>query len=396
MPLSKEPVNSRRKEFLPFSSPTIGEDEINEVADSMRSGWLTTGPKVQQFTDKFKSFIGAEHAVAVNSATAGLHIAYMAAGVGPEDEVLTSPMTFAATANTVIHAGAKVTFADIEKETLNISVDALKDAAGSRTKVIVPVHFAGLPCDMDPVIETAKKNNCLIIEDAAHSVGAVYKGRKIGTIGDMTVFSFHPNKNMTTGEGGMITFDRESFREKLELLSFHGINKNAWKRYASSGAANYDVDLPGFKYNMLDIQAAIGLHQLDKLDFFTRRRAELVKRYYEALSGIEELSLPGKPGYGHLHVWHLFTPLVKIEKLKITRDEFMAGLKKENIGTGLHYRAVHLHPYYQSLGFRRGQFPNAEYVSDRIVSLPLFPKMTDSDIEDVARAVRKVIAANLK
>ena len=385
----------KRSDYLPFSRPTIGEEEIAEVADSMRSGWLTTGPKTQRFAEAFKNYIGCKYAVPLNSATAGLHVAYLAAGARPFDEIVTSAMTFASTANTILHAGAKPVLADIEVETLNVSPDTLKAVISPAAKIIVPVHFAGLPCDMDPIMALARQHNALVIEDAAHAVGAQYKGRKIGTIGDMTVFSFHPNKNMTTGEGGMVTGNDEQYREQLELLSFHGMNKNAWKRFSATGTPHYAIDIPGFKYNMLDIQAAMGLHQLAKIDAFNRRRAELVKRYYEAFSGIEELGLTKTPSYAHLHAWHLFAPLVRSEKLKIDRDGFMQALKELNIGTGVHYRAVHMHPLYEKLGFKRGQFPKAEYVSDRIVSLPLFPSMTEKDQEDVIAAVKQVIAKNL-
>ena len=388
-------VFQKRAQYLPFSKPSIGEEEIAEVADSMRSGWLTTGPKTQKFAENFKSYIGSKYAIPLNSATAGLHICYIAAGARPFDEVVTSAMTFASTANTILHAGAKPVLADIDVETLNVTPDSLKAVMSPSTRIIVPVHFAGLPCDMDPILALAKKHNALVIEDAAHAVGAEYKGRKIGVIGDLTVFSFHPNKNMTTGEGGMITGNDEKYREPLELLSFHGMNKNAWKRFSATGTPHYAIDVPGFKYNMLDLQAAIGLHQLQKIDAFNKRRAELVKRYYEAFSEIEELGLTKPPAYEHKHTWHLFAPLVREEKLNIDRDEFMQALKEFNIGTGVHYRAVHMHPLYEKLGFKRGQFPKAEYVSDRIVSLPLFPSMTEQDQEDVIAAVKQVIAKNI-
>jgi len=395
--MSDAKTDSRiREKYLPFTSPDMGEAEIAEVADSMRSGWLTTGPKTQRFIKDFNDYIGAKFGVAVNSATSGLHIAYLAGGLRQGDELLTSAMTFVATSNTAIHCGATPKFADIDIATLNVTAATLEAAMTPKTKIIVPVHYAGLPCDMDPILELARRRNCLVVEDAAHSVGAEYKGRKIGLFGDMTVFSFHPNKNMTTGEGGFISFGDEKYKEPLELLSFHGMNKNAWNRFSSSGNPNYDVELPGFKYNMLDMQAAVGIHQLRRLDAFNARRAEIVKRYYEAFGGMEELRLTKAPSYQHKHVWHLFTPLVLTEKLSISRDEFMSLLKAENIGTGYHYRAVHLHPCYEKLGFRRGMFPNAEYVSDRIVSLPLFPKMTDGDVEDVIKGVRKVLAGALK
>ncbi|HOX23277.1 MAG TPA: DegT/DnrJ/EryC1/StrS family aminotransferase, partial [Elusimicrobiales bacterium] len=345
-------VFQKRAEYLPFSRPGIGDEEISEVSDSLRSGWITTGPKTQKFAEAFRTYVGSKYAQPLNSATAGLHISYIAAGARPFDEIITSAMTFASAANTILHVGAKPVLADINPDTLNVTPETLKAVVSPATKVLVPVHFAGLPCDMDPILELAKKHNAVVIEDAAHAVGAEYKGRKIGVIGDMTVFSFHPNKNMTTGEGGIVTGNDEKYREPLELLSFHGMNKNAWKRFSATGTPHYAIDVPGFKYNMLDIQAAIGLHQLKKLDAFNKRRAELVKRYYEAFSGIEELGLQKMPSYAHKHVWHLFAPLVRSEKLNIDRDGFMQALKELNIGTGVHYRAVHTHPLYEKLGFK--------------------------------------------
>jgi len=385
-----------RGTYLPFTTPDMTDLEINEVADSMRSGWLTTGPKVQKFSQKLAEYVGAKYAVSLNSATAGLHIAYLAAGLKPGDKILTSPLTFVATANTAIHCGAGVRFADIDIDTLNINPSAAEAAFKDDVKILVPVHFAGLPCDMDPLLALAKKHGALVVEDAAHSVGAEYKGRRLGTFGNMTVFSFHPNKNMTTGEGGAVTFNDEKYKSTLEILSFHGIDKNAWKRQADRSPADYDVEMPGFKYNMLDLQAAIGLHQLDRLDGFNTRRAAIAARYNEAFAGIDELHLPKSPAhYAHRHVWHLYTPLLKIEKLGVTRNEFMDLLKAQNIGSGYHYRAIHLHPLFQRMGFKKGMFPNAEYASERILSLPLFPKMKDADVEDSIKGVKKVIAALL-
>ena len=391
---SKKPS---RNQFLPFSLPTIEEDEISEVVDSLRSGWITTGPKVIRFEEDFKNYIGCSHAVAVNSGTAGLHISLMATEISDGDEVITSPMTFAATVNTVVLQRAKTVFADINPETLNINPDFIEQKITSKTKAIIPVHFAGQPCDLDRITAIAKKHNLLVIEDAAHAVGSEYKGVKIGKTETLAVFSFHPIKNITTGEGGMITTERADLAEKLRLLRFHGISKEAWKRYSAKGSPQYEILLPGLKYNMLDIQAAIGIHQLKKLDGFIEKRKNFANQYDNALKEIPEIITPGRVTYDCLHAWHLYIIKLRLETLKITRDEFIEELKKEKIGTGIHFTAIHLHPFYANkFGFKRGDFPNAEYASDRIISLPLYPKMKDEDIVYVVEAIKKVVNANKK
>ncbi|OGL40757.1 MAG: UDP-4-amino-4,6-dideoxy-N-acetyl-beta-L-altrosamine transaminase [Candidatus Schekmanbacteria bacterium GWA2_38_11] len=391
---SKKPS---RNQFLPFSLPTIEEDEISEVVDSLRSGWITTGPKVIRFEEDFKNYIGCSHAVAVNSGTAGLHISLMATEISDGDEVITSPMTFAATVNTIVIQRAKPVFADINPETLNINPDFIEQKITPKTKAIIPVHFAGQPCDLDRITAIAKKHNLLVIEDAAHAVGSEYKGVKIGKTETLAVFSFHPIKNITTGEGGMITTERADLAEKLRLLRFHGISKEAWKRYSAKGSPQYEILLPGLKYNMLDIQAAIGIHQLKKLDNFIEKRKNFANQYDNALKEIPEIITPGRVTYDCLHAWHLYIIKLRLETLKITRDEFIEELKKEKIGTGIHFTAIHLHPFYANkFGFKRGDFPNAEYASDRIISLPLYPKMKDEDIVYVVEAIKKVVNANKK
>lgn len=385
-----------RERLLPFSLPSIGPEEIAEVVECLRSGWITTGPKVERFEDRFRRLTGARHALATSSGTAALHIALLAAELKDGDEVLTTPMTFAAAPNMVLRAGGRVAFADIDLRTFNIDVKAARQRLSPRTRVLIPVHFAGLPCRMAELERLCRERGILLLEDAAHAVGASYDGRPIGSIGDMTAFSFHPIKNITTGEGGMLTFRDERWLRKLSLLRFHGMDRNAWKRYKAEGSPHYDIELPGFKYNMLDIQASIGLRQLDKLDALNLARESMARTYREEFGGVEELFLPQDPPYAHRHAWHLFTVLLRTEKLRIGRDAFLAELKREGIGTGVHFQAVHLHPYYRGLGFRRGQFPNAEYVSDRILSLPLYPRMTREDLRDVVLAVKKVLARSLK
>ncbi len=386
-----------RSNFLPFSIPTIEDDEINEVVDSLRSGWITTGPKVKRFEEDFKAYVGAPYAVPLSSATAGLHLVMLALGLGPGDEVITTPMTFAATVNMIVRAGAIPVLADIDPDTLNIDAEKIHAKITERTKAIMPVHFAGQPCDMDAIFAMAKEFDLRVIEDAAHAVGTEYKGKRIGSLDSLSVFSFHPIKNITTGEGGMVCTRDEALAEEISLLKFHGMSKEAWKRYESSGTPNYDILLPGFKYNMMDIQAALGIHQLAKLDAFISRRTEIARFYNTAFSEVDEIKTPEPVQWDHRHAWHLYTPLVLVEKLSIDRDRFMEELKRENIGTGLHFKAVHHHPYYKnSLAIPPGELANADYASDRILSLPLFPRMTMDDALDVVEAVKSVIAGNRK
>lgn len=386
-----------RKEFLPFSTPAIGDDEINEVVDSLKSGWITTGPKVKRFEEEFKAYVGSPFAVPLSSATAGLHLTLLALKIEPGDEIITTPMTFASTVSMIILCGGVPVLVDIEPGTLNIDVQKIRERITPRTKAIIPVHFAGQSCDMDPLFALAKEFNLAIIEDAAHAAGTEYKGEKIGSFNSISIFSFHPNKNITTGEGGMVCTRDESLAEEISLLKFHGMSREAWKRFAATGTPNYDIMLPGFKYNMMDIQAAIGIHQLPRLDGFIERRTAIADFYNEALADVAELALPRYAPYDQRHAWHLYTPLVRIEMLAIDRDQFMAELKKLNIGSGLHYKAIHHHAWYrENLPQVEGSLPNADYASYRILSLPLFPKMTDEDARDVVGAVKEVIVKHRK
>ena len=383
-----------RDDFLPFARPSVSEDAINEVVESIRSGWLAMGPKTIRFEENFSKYTGASWSVSVNSATAGLHTTLLALDIGPGDEVITTPMTFAATVNTIMFAGARPVLADIDRNTLNIDPDKIEKAVTKNTKAIIPVHFAGMPCDMDRIEAIADKYGLAIIEDAAHALGASYKGRKIGADRGKrraSVFSFHPTKNITTGEGGMICTGDEALADKATVLRQNGMSKGAWNRYAAKGSANYDIFFPGLKYTMMDIQAAIGDSQLRELGSFNARRKEIVSFYMEELSKAEGLILPKPAPWEHEHSWHIFTPLVDTEKLGMSRDDFMAEMKKRNIGTALHYQAIHLFTCFsEATGLGRGSLPEAEYVSDRIVSLPLFPAMTDRDARDVVEAVFEI------
>ncbi len=386
-----------RNEFLPFSTPTIEDAEINEVVDSLRSGWITTGPKVKRFEEAFGAYVGAPFAVPLSSATAGLHLTLLALKIEDGDEIITTPMTFVSTVSMIVLAGGVPVLVDIEPGTLNIDVTKIREKITPRTRAIIPVHFAGQACDMDPLFALAAEFGLTVIEDAAHAAGSEYKGKRIGSLDSVSIFSFHPNKNITTGEGGMVCTGDEALAEEVSLLKFHGMSREAWKRFAATGTPNYDILLPGFKYNMMDIQAAIGIHQLPKLDGFIDSRKAIADFYNRAFATVDELAIPVTAPYQQRHAWHLYTPLVRIEMLTLDRDAFMAELKKENIGTGLHYKAVHHHPWYrENLPQTEQSLPNADYASDRILSLPLFPRMTEDDAADVVAAVKTVIARHRK
>jgi dTDP-4-amino-4,6-dideoxygalactose transaminase len=381
----------QRDTFLPFARPTIGQEEIAELLDSIESGWITTGPKVEQFSVLFADYVGGRFAAALSSATAGLHLALLAHGIGPGDEVITTPLTFAATANLIVLVGARPVLADIDRCTLQIRVEEIARKVTPKTRAIIPVHYTGQPVDLDPILELAERHGLAVIEDAAHAVGTEYKGRKIGAFPTTSVFSFHPNKNITTGEGGMLVTHDEAVFERVSLLKFHGMDRNAWKRFAKAGSPRYDIAMPGYKYNMMDIQAALGLHQLPRLEGFIEARTRMAMAYQCAFQELPGLILPKAVPYPSRHAWHLYTPLVNIDALTIDRDRFMLELKERNIGTGLHYTALHEFSYYaDAYGWRPDDFPEAHFVSERIVSLPLYPAMTERDQCDVIEAVHDV------
>jgi len=380
-----------RATFLPFHQPTIDSDDERAVLEALRSGWITTGPKTKDFERTFAAYTGAAHCVAVNSCTAALHLALEAVGVGPGDEVITSPVTFASTANVIVHRGAQPVFVDVDADTLNIDPSAIEAAITPRTKAVIPVDFAGQPCELDDIMTIARGRGLTVIEDAAHAVGAEFKGRRVGSVADLTAFSFYATKNITSGEGGALTTNRSEWAERVQIMALHGISRDAWKRYGTSGYAHWDILAPGYKYNMFDLQGALVSSQLAKIDSFQRRRIALKARLDAGLRDVPEISFPVERGSrGHAH--HLYPIIVRVEALSADRDTIMNAIQAENVGIGVHFRAVHLHPYYeQTFGFRRGMFPRAEYYSDRTISLPLYPRMTDADADDVVAAVRKVI-----
>lgn len=389
-----------RKDFLPFSRPSIGEDAIESIAESIRSGWVAMGPKVTQFEKTISEQLGSRYAIAMNSATAGLHSSVMAMGLGPGDEVITTPMTFASTVNAIILAGAKPVLVDIDRHSLNMDVNRIEQAVTPRTKAIIPVHFAGLPCDMDVIEEIAGRHDLMIVEDAAHALGASYKGRAIGSDkgrGHVSVFSFHPTKNITTAEGGIVCTEDEDIAEYLTVFRQNGMSKGAWNRYSSSGNSHYDVPMPGLKYQMSDIQAAIGLSQMKQLDGFNQRRREICGIYERELSGCPGIGFQGHAGYEYVHSRHIFPILVDTDALKVDRDTFIQLMKERNIGTAIHYTAIHLFSgFSKALGVAKGIYPEAEYVSDRILSIPLFPAMTDDDVAYCIEAIKEICRQNIK
>ena len=375
-----------RENFLPLNRPSIGVAEIASVTECLKSQWITTGPLCKTFEERFQTLTGARHAVSVVSATAGMHLALMSLGIGKGDEVITPSMTFASTVNMIALLGARPVFVDIHYDTLNINADSIEARITSRTKAIVPVHFAGAPADMIRIMEIADRHHLIVIEDAAHAVGTRYRGTHVGGFGGIAVFSFHPLKNITTGEGGMITHYDDFLEKKLRALRFHGIERDAWKRYGKGGNPEYDIEEPGYKYNLTDIQAALGIAQLERLEEFNRRRSELVNLYREGLDDVEGLELPGDPPYPHTHACHLF--VVKIQAME--RSQFMERLSEYNIGYGLHFPACHLLRYVKTR-FGVTSLPETECAAGRILSLPLFPDMADDDVAYVCGAVREIL-----
>ena len=385
-----------RNTFLPFSPPLIGEEEIAEVIDTLRSDWITTGPKVKRFEEEFTAFIGAPAALAASSATDAMLVGLAALGIGPSDEVITTPMTFCSTVHVTEHLGAQPVLVDVEPDTLNIDPEQVARAVTPRTRAIMPVHLYGHPCDMDPIIEIAHEHDLAIIEDAAHALPAEYKGHIIGSpfgtwnLQLATCFSFYATKNLTTAEGGMLT-GAPDIIERARIWSLHGMSRDAYKRYSAEGSWYYEVILPGFKCNMTDIQAAIGLHQLRKLPQFQTRRQEIVRCYNETFSQFEELQVPTRRPEVE-HAWHIYALRLNLDQLAIDRARFIEELKTRNIGTSVHFIPIHLHPYYRDkYGYKPDDFPVAYREYQRIISLPLYPRMSDQDVEDVIEAVVDVV-----
>ncbi len=380
-----------RSEFLPFSRPSITEADIAAVSEVLRSGWITTGPKTTEFEQKFCDYVGCAGAVALSSATAGMHLALEALNIGAGDEVITPSMTWVSTVNLIVLAGAKPVFADIDRDTLMVSLDTIGKCITDRTRLIIPVHFAGAPVDISPIRKLAEERDIFLLEDAAHALGTHYMGEHVGRKGT-SIFSFHPIKNITTGEGGMFCSDDQDLLDRVRRLKFHGLGVDAYDRHTQGRSPQAEVLEPGYKYNMPDILAALGISQLVRVNELNRQRTMLAMRYRERLQEVDEILPLSDPPYPIRHSWHLFVVRLDTDKAGLSRDDFMRELKQKNIGTGLHFRAVHLHKYYrESMVAPRGTLPNTEWNSDRICSLPLFPDMTFGDVDDVINVIKNVL-----
>jgi len=383
---------SARAGFLPFHVPAIGNEEIAAVIEVLKSGWLTTGSRVRDFEQQFARFVGTRHGVAVNSATAALHLALAAVGVGEGDEVIVPTMTFAATSEVVLYLRARPVLVDCRPDTLNIDPAAIAAALTPRTRAIIPVHFAGQPCDSEAILSLARRHDLRVIEDAAHALPACDGARMIGGIGDITCFSFYATKTITTGEGGMATTDNIEWADKMRMLSLHGISHDAWKRYSAEGSWYYEIMNVGYKYNLTDLAASIGLEQLKKCRGFAAARRRIAEAYNDGFADLAEIRSPVcRPGVQH--AWHLYVIQLELERLSIDRREFIEALRQRQIGASVHFIPLHLHPYYRrTFGYQPEDFANATAVYPRIVSLPIYPNMSDDDIDDVITAVRNIVS----
>jgi len=397
---SKAAIESARKtarpvrppdRFLVFGAPVIEEEDIAEVVDSLRKRWIGTGPKVARFERDFAALKQKKNAMALHSCTAALHLAMLACGLRPGDEVITTAMTFCATVNAIIHAGATPVLVDCDRQTFNISPEKIEKSISSRTKAIIVVHFAGRICQMEAIMEIARRYDLMVIEDCAHAIESESRGVKSGCFGDIGCFSFYVTKNITTGEGGMLITDNDRIAERVKMLGLHGMSKDAWRRFSDTGYKHYEIIHGGYKYNMMDIQAAIGIHQLKRIDTCWRKRKAVWQIYDNAFQDLP-CTLPPPPEPATTHAYHLYTPLLDIEALGKPRDEVLSALTAENIGVGVHYIPVHRHPFYRKMfGWQKGDFPNAEWVGDRTLSLPLSAALENQDVEDVCNAFKKVL-----
>ena len=380
-----------RDDFLVFGTPMIEEPEINEVISTLKSGWLGTGPKTHKFEERFKKYKNVDYALALNSCTAALHLACLVSDLKQGDEVITTPMTFCASSNVIVHTGATPIFVDVEKNTMNIDPKEIEKHITEKTKAVIIAHFAGRPCNMDAIMDIKKRYDLILIEDSAHAIEATYHGKPVGTLGDFGCFSFYVTKNVVTGEGGMLITNNKEYDEQARVLSLHGMSKDAWNRFSSSGYKHYQVIHPGFKYNMMDIQASLGIHQLERVEKYWKRRLGIWNKYNEAFMDLP-CFIPAPFEKDTKHWLHLYTILLDIDKLKVDRDFILQALIRENVGVGVHYVSLHLQPFYQqTYGYRRGDFTNAEWISDCTISLPFSAKLTDNDVESVIKAVRKIL-----
>lgn len=391
---------TRRAEFLPFTRPMVGQEEIEEIIDSIQSGWITTGPKAARFEEELKAYNGVPYCLVMNSATTGQEISMQVLGLQPGDEVITTSLTWVSTLSTVVLQGGIPVLVDIDPKTLNIDPAKIEAAITPRTKGIIPVHLTGLPCPMDEIWAIAEKHGLWVVEDAAQAMGAHYKGRKIGSDprSVMTAYSFHPNKNMTTGEGGALAFHNDDYARRIQRLRFHGIERDAWKRQSKEGSPHIDVVEPARKANFMDLQAAMGIHQIKKLDGFNQRRGQLFRRYLDLFKDMDELVMPWEGDGDHAHCFHLFVARIHPEKAGMDRDAFVTALKEENIGTGIHYKPTHQHSFYQDFYAKRPQalpkdgLPYTDWSGERLFSLPLWPGLKEEDQDQVVAAIKQVLA----
>jgi dTDP-4-amino-4,6-dideoxygalactose transaminase len=367
-------------DYLPFTRPTLDEETIQGVVEVLRSGWLASGPNVQKFEKGLSDYLGGRPVRSLTSATGGLEVALQVCGIGPGDEVITPAMSFTATPNVIMRVGAKPVFVDVDLDSRNMNLAQAEAAITSKTRALMPVHFSGLPVDMNALYDLAKRHNLRVIEDAAHAIGSAWKGKKIGSFGDIVSFSFHPNKNMTTIEGGALSFADDSELALFDKLRFHGISRDA--------EGNMDVSVAGGKYNLSDVAARVGVGQLPHIDAFNAKRRQLVARYFERMDTDPAFLLPAKGDEGHS--WHMFAPLLPLDRLKISRKEFIQKMHERNIGVGIHYPALHLFSLYRGLGHKEGDFPNAERIGRETVTLPLFPAMTEADVDRVCAAIKEI------
>ncbi len=383
-----------KQHSIPFFVPSIGEQEIEEVVSTLRSGWLTTGAKVKQFEQVFAERVDADCAIAVSSCTAALQLALEAVGIKPGDEVLVPTLTFAATAEVVCQLGAVPVLVDCRADTLTIDADQIEEKITGRTKAIIPMHYAGHPCDMDRILEIARKHGLFVIEDAAHALPARFGDQLVGSIADISCFSFYANKTITTGEGGMVTTNHADLAERMRIMSLHGISKDAWKRFSASGSWDYEIIAPGYKSNMTDIAASLGVHQMAKCDAFWRRRVDIARMYSETFEEIDEIVTPTVE-VNIQHAWHLYVIQLKLNSLRIPRNAFIQQLASAGIGTSVHYRPLHMQPFYrQAYGYQDNDFPVARAAFERMISLPIYPKMTNGDVRYVVDTVNQIVATH--
>jgi len=387
---------SKKNKYIIFGAPAIGQEEVEEIVRTLKSGWLGTGPKTAKFEQLVSNYVKAKFGLALNSCTAGLHLSLLVCGVKPGDEVITTPLTFCATVNAIIHCGAKPVFVDINKETMNIDENKIEAAITRKTKAIIPVHMAGRPCEMNAILKIARRHKLFVIEDAAHALGARYHGKMIGSIGDLTCFSFYVTKNIITGEGGMVTTNNKKFADKMKIYALHGMSKDAWQRYSDDGYKHYEVIYPGYKYNMTDIHASIGIHQIKRIEQYDKKREKAWTFYNKSFSDLP-IGLPAPIAKNIHHAKHLYTLLIDKKESGISRNEFMQALHKRGVGTGVHFIPVHLHKYYREhFNYKAGDYPNAEYIGEKIVSIPLSAKLTDFEVKKVVKIVRETILGNKK